>query len=87
MLKGYNFDLAARFVSDYKLPVSIISDVNVFEYELNQILEVLLKELNNFAQMVFVDTAVSDNLTTKTILEKLSLRDRTQLAIFYYKKQ
>ena len=35
MLKGYNFDLAARFVSDYKLPVSIISDVNVFEYELN----------------------------------------------------
>ena len=35
MLKGYNFDLAARFVSDYKLPVSIISDANVFEYELN----------------------------------------------------
>ena len=35
MLKGYNFDLAARFVSDYKLPVSVISDANVFEYELN----------------------------------------------------
>lgn len=57
----------------FYIPQSNTGNKEVFEYELNQILEVLLKELNNFAQMVFVDTAVSDNLTTKTILESADL--------------
>lgn len=54
----------------FYIPKSNTGNKEVFEYELNKILEILLKELNQFAQMVFIDTAVSDNLTTKTILEK-----------------
>lgn len=57
----------------FYIPQSNTGNKEVFEYELNRILEVLLKELNKFAQMVFVDTAVSDNLTTKVILEKADL--------------
>lgn len=54
----------------FYIPQSNTGNKEVFEYELNRILEVLLTELNKFAQFVFVDTAVSDNLTTKLILEK-----------------
>ncbi len=54
----------------FYIPQSNTGNKEVFEYELNQILEILLKELEKFAQIVFVDTAVSDNLTTKTILDK-----------------
>lgn len=34
MLQKYHYNLAIRFVSDYNLPISICSDPEIFEYEL-----------------------------------------------------
>ena len=57
----------------FYIPQSNTGNKEVFEYELNRILDILLVELGKFAQMVMVDTAAADNLTTKTILEKADL--------------
>lgn len=57
----------------FYIPQSNTGNKEVFEYELNKILEILLRELSRFAQIVFVDTAVSDNLTTKLVLESADL--------------
>lgn len=54
----------------FYIPQSNTGNKEVFEYELNRILEILLQALNQFTELVFIDTAVADNLTTKTILEK-----------------
>jgi len=57
----------------YYIPQSNTGNKEVFEYELNRILERLLKELQNFAEFVLIDTAAADNLTTKVILESSDL--------------
>ena len=35
MIKGYSFNLATRFGSDYKIPIAVYDNVESFEYELN----------------------------------------------------
>lgn len=68
-------DAAMEAVAEklFYIPQSNTGNKEVFEYELNRILDILLKELNQFAQMVLIDTAIADNLTTKTILETADL--------------
>ena len=68
-------DAALEPVADrlFYIPQSNTGNKEVFEYELNRILDFLLMELSKFAQLVVVDTAAADNLTTKTILEKADL--------------
>jgi len=57
----------------YYIPQSNTGNKEVFEYELNIMIQRLLSELKEFANIVMVDTAVSNNLTTKVILESSDL--------------
>jgi len=55
------------------LPLSEQMGTSVYEYELNRVMERLLKELEARSDLVLVDTQSAGNLSTKLILEQAGL--------------
>lgn len=55
------------------IPGDSVSNEELFEYELNLVIEPLLKNLEQFADNVFVDTANNNNLSTKIILNEADI--------------
>ena len=46
MIKGYSFNLATRFGSDYKIPIAVYDNVESFEYH-NQLLKIIEVDIKN----------------------------------------
>lgn len=59
--------------SIFYIPQSNFRNKEVFEYEFNQIVQPLLEKMNEFTDAVFIDTAGSNNLSTKTILSQADM--------------
>lgn len=55
------------------LPLSEQINAEIYEYELNHVIEKLLEELQKQADMVMVDTQKTGNLSTKVILDRADL--------------
>lgn len=68
-------DISMKFLQNlvYYLPRNLDLNQEYFEYELNQVIHPLLGFLEDAADYVFVDTASSQNLSTKTILDEADL--------------
>ena len=50
------------------LPGYNVINEDVFEYQLNMVIDILMEKLELFAKNIFIDTANNNNLSTKTIL-------------------
>lgn len=57
----------------YYIPQSRHVHEEVFEHEFYQVIHPFLEQTESFAQISFIDTAGSNNLSTKVILEKAEL--------------
>lgn len=57
----------------YYIPQSHIANKDFLEYELNQVIHSLFVYLEAFGDVVYVDTAVSEHLSTKVILNEADL--------------
>lgn len=57
----------------YYIPQSHVTNKEFFEYEFSQIVELLLEALEDFCHRVYIDTAISEHLSSKTILDKADL--------------
>lgn len=55
------------------LPLSEQMSSQIYEYELNMVIERLLWELNRQNDLVLIDTQSRDNLSTKTILDRAEM--------------
>lgn len=53
----------------YYIPQSHITNKEYFEYELSRVIHVLMRKLEHFHGMVTIDTAGSEHLSSKVILE------------------
>lgn len=56
--------------SFYYIPQSHITNKEFFEYQFNQVIHPLFHALETFGDMVYVDTAGSDHLSSKVILSE-----------------
>ncbi len=59
--------------SIYYIPQSHVTNKEFFEYEFNQVLHPLFHALEDFSDVVFVDTAGSEHLSSKVILNEADL--------------
>ncbi len=68
-------DVSMKFLENllYYLPKSHDMNNEYFEYELNQVVKPLIDFLNRTFDIVFVDTASNNSLSTKQILEESEL--------------
>lgn len=68
-------DASMKFLDNkiYYLPKNMELNQEFFEYELNQVITPLLRLLDSFGDMVFVDTSNQENLSTKVILNDADL--------------
>ncbi|MBR3772748.1 MAG: hypothetical protein IKL07_10825 [Clostridium sp.] len=68
-------DISMKFLDDklYYLPKNVNLNQEYFEYELNQVIKPLMEYLDKRFDLVFIDTAANDVLSTKTILEEADL--------------
>lgn len=57
----------------FYIPQSQLIHPDLLEYELNQVVEPLLIQAREFADITFIDVAGSNHLSTKVILEKADL--------------
>lgn len=57
----------------YYIPQSKHRNKELFEYELNQVIQPFLEKVNEISPITFIDTAGSRNLSTKVILSKADL--------------
>lgn len=55
------------------IPQSRLVNKELFEYELNQVIEGILEYMEEISLLTFIDTAGCDNLSTKVILSKADL--------------
>jgi len=68
-------DIALKFLDDfiYYLPKNHNGNPQYFEFELNQVIQQLFQFLDQMFDMVFVDTAFHQTLSTKLILDEVQL--------------
>lgn len=68
-------DVSMKFLDNelYYIPRNSSINPEYFEYELNQVIKPLMDYLNKLFELVFIDTAANDTLSTKTILEEADL--------------
>lgn len=68
-------DVAIKYLDNqlYYLPKNPDINQEYFEYELNQVIKPLMNYLDKLFDLVFIDTAVNQTLSTKTILEQADL--------------
>lgn len=57
----------------YYIPQSKTLNKEVFEYQLNEVIIKMLKEMEETCDLTFIDTMGSENLTTKVILDEADL--------------
>lgn len=66
---------AMRFLDDrlFYLPWDNIENKDIYEYELNMVIDSLIEKLEAFAGNVFIDISGSNNLSTKSILNDVDI--------------